>query len=54
MTGSTMGGGKNKRLVTGQTVNTDIEKASHAHPEKGENNDKDGFHYALYFVCFCR
>jgi len=54
MAGSTVRGGEKEGLVTGKAVNTDVEEAGYGYAEQGENNDKNSFHYALYFVCFCR
>ena len=43
-----MRGREKKRLTTGQTVNADIEEASHAHPQQGKNDHKNGFHLGAY------
>jgi hypothetical protein len=52
LTGSTVRGRKNKRLIVGQTVDTDIEEAGDNHTQQNRNDEPNDFHLALYCAYF--
>ena len=52
MTGRAVRGRKNKRLIAGQTVDTNIEEAGNSHTQQNKNDEPNNFHLALYCAYF--